>query len=93
MMIQAKALIVALAFCVLAGPLAAEAQQATSRHRIGWLTPVVVEDHPRAFRDAMHRLGYVEGQTMTFEERSADDDLNRLPSLAAELGDSIADCQ
>jgi putative ABC transport system substrate-binding protein len=90
-MIQAKALIVALAFCVLAGPLAAEAQRATSRHRIGWLTPAVVEDHSRAFRDAMHRLGYVEGQTITFEERSADDDLNRLPSLAAELVRSKVD--
>ena len=33
----------------------------------------------------MRALGYIEGQTVAYEERSAEDDLGRLPGLAAEL--------
>ena len=54
---------------LLAAPLVAEAQQA----RIGWLTPAVTEDHSRAFREAMRALGYVDGQTVAFESRPAED--------------------
>jgi len=52
---------------------------------IGWLTPAAVGEHSRAFREAMRALGYVEGQTVAFESRSAEDDLDRLPRLATEL--------
>jgi putative tryptophan/tyrosine transport system substrate-binding protein len=91
-MTQAKTLmVVALAFCVVAAPLAAQAQPARGAYRIGWLTPTVVEGHSRAFRDALRELGYVEGKTVTFETRSADDDLDRLPRLAAELVQSKVD--
>jgi putative ABC transport system substrate-binding protein len=47
--------------------------------------PEVIEDHFRAFRSALRALGYVEGQTVRFEARSADGDLDRLPRLATEL--------
>jgi len=70
---------------VLAAPLAAEAQQAGRTYRIGWLTLAELEEHAHAFREAMRALGYVEGQTVTFESRSAEDDLGRLPRLAGEL--------
>ena len=70
---------------------AAIAQPLRSAYRIGWLTPVVLEDHSRALRDALRALGYVEGQTVTFETRSADGDLDRLPKLAAELVHSKVD--
>jgi ABC-type uncharacterized transport system substrate-binding protein len=70
---------------LLAAPLVAEAQPAVRMYRVGWLTPAVVEEHSRAFREAMRALGYIEGQTVAYEERSAEDDLGRLPGLAAEL--------
>jgi putative tryptophan/tyrosine transport system substrate-binding protein len=63
----------------------AAAQPARKVVRIGWLTPSDIEIHVRSFRDAMRALGYVEGQTYTIETRSAGNDLDRLPTLAAEL--------
>jgi len=63
----------------------AAAQPARKVVRIGWLTPSDIEVHVRRFRDAMRALGYVEGQTYTIETRSAGNNLDRLPTLAAEL--------
>ena len=40
-----------------------------------------------AFRLGLRNLGYVEGQNIVIEWRSADETLNRLPALAAELVD------
>ena len=39
----------------------------------------------REFRQGLRDLGYVEGQNIRFEFRSADGHLDRLPELAAEL--------
>jgi putative ABC transport system substrate-binding protein len=52
--------------------------------RIGWIT---LGPHPfiANFREGMRALGYVEGQTYLIEERYADGDARRLPSLAQEL--------
>jgi ABC-type uncharacterized transport system substrate-binding protein len=38
-----------------------------------------------AFRDAMRKLGYIEGRNVRFEYRLADGMIDRLPGLAAEL--------
>jgi putative ABC transport system substrate-binding protein len=76
---------------VLAVPRVGKAQPGRRAYRIGWLTPAVVEDHSRAFREALRALGHVEGQTVAFETRSAEDDLDRLPGLAAELAQSRVD--
>jgi len=70
---------------VLVPPFAAIAQPAAKIVRIGWLAPDVIEVHSRAFREAMRLLGYAEGQSLVIEARSADNDLERLPGLAAEL--------
>jgi putative tryptophan/tyrosine transport system substrate-binding protein len=86
-----RAFIGTIAYVLVAAPLAVETQSVTSRYRIGWLTPAVLDKSSRAFRDALRGLGYVEGQTVEFESRSADDDLDRLPSLAAELVRSKVD--
>src|SRR3982074_2127801 len=39
----------------------------------------------REFRQGLRDLGYVEGQNIRFEFRSAEGQINRLPELAAEL--------
>jgi len=67
------------------------AQPARKVVRIGWLTPDVLEAHSRVFREAMRALGHVEGQTFVVETRSADNDFDRLPGLAAELVKSKVD--
>ena len=68
-----------------AWPLAARAQQAGKIHKIGYLSP----DSPSAvitpFLDALRELGWIEGQNVTFEYRYAENRLERLPELAAEL--------
>jgi putative tryptophan/tyrosine transport system substrate-binding protein len=89
--LERRTFITLVAASLLAAPLAAEAQQTKRAYRIGWITPAVIEGGWRAFREAVRALGYVEGQTVAFESRSADDDLDRLPRLAAELVQSKVD--
>jgi putative ABC transport system substrate-binding protein len=43
------------------------------------------EEFWRVFRQGLRDLGYVEGQNIRFEFRSAEGQINRLPELAAEL--------
>jgi putative ABC transport system substrate-binding protein len=76
---------------LLAGPHVADAQPTGRVYRIGWLTPTVLEGTSRAFREALRTHGHVEGQTVAIELRSAGDDLQRLPRLAAELVQSRVD--
>jgi ABC-type uncharacterized transport system substrate-binding protein len=79
---------VVLAVSVLA-PLFGEAQEATKVYRIGWLSTA---GGPRTtFREALRELRYIEGQTFMFETRAAEDQLDRLPRLAAELVRSKVD--
>jgi putative ABC transport system substrate-binding protein len=69
-----------------AWPLAARAQQAKvptiGALVIGNINP---EQFWREFRQGLHDLGYVEGQNIRFEFRSAEGEIRRLPELAAEL--------
>jgi putative tryptophan/tyrosine transport system substrate-binding protein len=68
-------------------PLASVAQQAAKVPVIGAL--VIGNTDPaqfwRLFRQALRDLGYVEGQNIRFEFRSAEGQADRLPELAAEL--------
>ena len=73
---------------LLAASLAAEAQQPTNMLRIGFLMAVpssVMSARTEAFRQGLREMGYVEGKTILIEWRSAEGQLERLPSLAAEL--------
>jgi putative tryptophan/tyrosine transport system substrate-binding protein len=63
---------------VLAAPRAAAAQQAGKMWRIGFLTPAEV--HWDTFVEALRALGYIEGQTVRFDVRTAENDLGRLRS-------------
>jgi putative ABC transport system substrate-binding protein len=70
-----------------AWPLAARAQQSVRPVRVGILTPGGALANPlyAAFRQEMRRLGYIEGRNVIFDFRSAAEDADRLPELAAEL--------
>jgi putative ABC transport system substrate-binding protein len=67
-------------------PLAAHAQQPKAP-TVGALVIGNVNPEPfwREFRQRLRDLGYVEGQNIRFEFRSAEGHLDRLPELAAEL--------
>jgi ABC-type uncharacterized transport system substrate-binding protein len=65
-------------------PLGARAEQ-RPLPLIAFLTPRTDEANVAAFRRGLHEFGYVEGQNITLETRSADGDIGRLPALAAEL--------
>jgi putative ABC transport system substrate-binding protein len=79
------AFIVTLAVAGLFSTPAAEAQPKIAR--IGYLAAdLKANPHfPESFRQGLRDLGYVEGQSILIEYRSADGQLDRLPSMAAEL--------
>ncbi len=82
-------LLVTLALGLGLTPLTTDAQPSEKVHRIGmllsnasafWAQPLV-----EAFRQGLRDLGYVEGQNLVIEYRSAEGHSERLPALAAEL--------
>jgi ABC-type uncharacterized transport system substrate-binding protein len=79
--------IVVLSCAAAAWPLAARAQQPGKSYRVSFLALVPGEDSSlmKALLERLHELGYVEGQNMTFEYRSAEGRPERLRSLAMEL--------
>jgi putative ABC transport system substrate-binding protein len=52
---------------------------------VAFLSPGIAERNIGPFWRGLHELGYVEGQNISMETRSADGDDRRLPTLAAEL--------
>jgi ABC-type uncharacterized transport system substrate-binding protein len=71
-----------------AWPLAARAQQAEKRYTVGIFSAGgenVMPTLNRAFFDALRELGWVEGKNVIFEYRYAENRLERLPELAADL--------
>ena len=76
----------ALAGGLLAAPLAAEAQPRSRVARVAFLDGGNLESHLwQATRDGLRGLGYVEGQNLIIEFRSAEGQFERLPALLAEL--------
>ena len=80
-------LVVTLALGILTAPLVAEAQRPAQVPRIGVFLTLYApaEDPPQAFRQGLGALGYIEGQNIAIEWRSAEGKYNQLPALAAEL--------
>ena len=66
-------------------PLAAHAQQ-PAMPVVGFLHPAVPDAYRlRAFRQGLRDAGFIEGENVAVEYRWADDQIDRLPALAAEL--------
>src|SRR5574342_217473 len=74
-----------LAGALLAAPLAAEGQQAGKVTRIGYLSFYEPRPLDDVFKQALRDLGWVEGQNLVIEYRSAGQDPQRLRRLAEEL--------
>ena len=80
---------IALVGGAIACPIGVHAQQQTGKApRIGFLGLTSSFDRPPlldAFRQGLRELGWVEGQNIVIDYRYAEDQVDRLPDLAAEL--------
>jgi putative ABC transport system substrate-binding protein len=80
---QRREFITLLGGAAVAWPLGARAQQAVKLYRIGILSPELPPPgFLEAFRQGLRELGYVEGQNIAFEVRSAEGYSQRLAPLA-----------
>jgi putative ABC transport system substrate-binding protein len=81
--------VVTLALALLMAPLAAAAPQAGKVYRVGILGLTAADPAEarlwQAFRLALRERGWLEGENLLIESRWAEDDVARIPALAAEL--------
>jgi putative ABC transport system substrate-binding protein len=82
--------LITLALVIFVTLLVTEAQPRTKMPRVGFLTTMHRANEPRLgrleeFRQGLRDLGYVEGQNILLEVRYAEERLERLAELAAEL--------
>jgi putative ABC transport system substrate-binding protein len=83
-----KTIVILLLGLTLASITLAGAQQPKKVARIGYLTGATPDGQSariEAFRQGLRELGYVEGKNIVIEYRYAEQNLDRLPALAAEL--------
>src|SRR5262245_43211459 len=83
-----RAFIAVVGRCILAAPLAAEAQQTAKVPRIGVLwptTPSASSPFSEAFKQGLREQGYVEGQNVILEHRYGEGRGERMAEIAAEL--------
>jgi putative tryptophan/tyrosine transport system substrate-binding protein len=68
-------------------PVTARTQPSTKVARIGalYIGLADAESFKKELQEGLRELGYIEGQNISFEFRSADGKLDRLPDLASEL--------
>jgi putative tryptophan/tyrosine transport system substrate-binding protein len=85
--LRRREFITLLGWAAAAWPLAARAQQAGKVYRIGVFS-AGTDTLPKAWlalADGLRELGWIEGKNVMFERRFAENQLDRLPGLAAEL--------
>ena len=88
-------LVVMLALARPTAPRAAHAQPATKVYRIGVVrtgTASATASENEAFTQRLRELGYTEGQNLVIEWRFADGQVERFPTLVAELVQLQVDC-
>ena len=77
---------IALALGFLVAPLAGEAQQSAKVHKLGFLMGMDAQpEWQTAFKQGLEAFGWIEGQNIAIEYRSAEGNFDRLPDLCAEL--------
>ena len=90
-----RALIACLTLGILAGRLAAEAQQPGKVYRVGHLAATAPSAENTRLLGAFHAefrdRGWIEGRNITFEYRWAEGRYDRLPQLAAQLTEAKVD--
>jgi putative ABC transport system substrate-binding protein len=84
-MSKRRELVIALGASVFVAPLGSFAQQQGKVWRVGVLDTTTNAAFLEAFRKGLHELGYVEGENLVIQYRSADGRLERLAELATEL--------
>ena len=80
--------LVILILAFLLGGATVQAQPQNKIFKIGWLEAGITDRNSPLWEIFKHRLaeaGYIEGKNLGFEYRSADNRLDRLPSLASDL--------
>jgi putative ABC transport system substrate-binding protein len=85
---KARVLSILFVLVLLVVAVLAEAQQPKRISQIGILIAASASSYSarlEAFRQRLRELGYVEGKNIVIEYRSAEEKLDRLPALAAEL--------
>jgi len=82
--ITRRVVISGLSGCLITLPRAGEVLAAAKVWQIGYLSPSRKRLEP-TLAEALGKLGYIEGQTARFDARSAENDIKRLPELAAAL--------
>ncbi len=88
MSLKGVGILIASVVALLSAPPARGAQQAGKMPRVGivWIaTAANVAPFHEAFRQGLRDLGYVEGETIALETRSAEGVVDRLPGLMADL--------
>lgn len=85
MVLKSVAPRLAAAVLLLAGSVAAEAQQAARVYRIGFVATTSPSPGTEAFRQGLREAGYVEGKNVIIEARFAKGRQERLPELVAEV--------
>ena len=93
-MISRRRFVATTAGGLVVAPLTASAQSAAKVYRLGWLgtSPRSSVAPTETFFQGLRELGYVEGQNLVVEHRYVrEEQLDRLPALAAELVQSKVD--
>jgi ABC-type uncharacterized transport system substrate-binding protein len=84
-MMNRRVFVIGLGAVLAAAPFAVEGQQTGKVYRVGFLSGTTVPDLVGALRQGLRELGWIEGQNVVIEERSAEEKFARVPELAAEL--------
>jgi putative ABC transport system substrate-binding protein len=88
-MMDRRVFVIGLGAVLAAAPFAVEGQQTGKVYRVGFLSGTTVPDLVGALRQGLRELGWIEGQNVVIEERSAEEKLQGClswpPSLSATM--------